>query len=119
MAALLTGASQVEAAAAANVNERTLRRWLERHDVRDELTRRQRELLKRGIRALQSGFADAAHALIRIATGQLPEATQVQATAAARVVELAIRVAELADVLPRLEALEAEAALRASARKVP
>lgn len=97
-----------KAAQAAHVSEATLRRWL---DGNAEFQRRhraaRRELLEGSARYLHAASASAANALWQIAREEKHSAAA-RVSAAKAIIELSMRGMEMLDVLPRLDAVEAQ-----------
>ena len=117
--ALLTHDRRDEAATAARVSERSLRRWLAEPTFRDALAAHRTRLLGDATSTLARGAARAAAALVEMAEGK--SATAARVAAARAVIDLALKAAEVDDLARRLEALEAKAAERevlAALRKV-
>lgn len=103
--ALLAHETQREAATAANVSERSLRRWLSQATFKAELARRGREALAMATLRLKRGALASARSLCAMAEGEV-EASGARVAAARAVVELSIRAAEIEDVAGRLDELE-------------
>jgi hypothetical protein len=97
-----------KAAAAANVREARLRQWLA-GNVNFQTRHREarRELIEGAARYLNAASANAANVLWLIARDE-KNSTASRASAAKAIIELSLRGIELLDVLPRLEAIEAE-----------
>jgi len=116
LAALCGGANQVEAAAAAGVSERTVRRWL-RQDLhfRKELSTTRHLALEAAATKLALAAEEAASRLVDLATapasvGLLPPATRLRACQA--VLEAALKASDQLDFEARLVALEDRLGLR-------
>lgn len=104
--ALLTHETQQDAAKAARVGQRSIRRWLTQEPFRAALARQRTRLLEEAGTVLARGASRAANSLVRMAGGELPPSSA-RVQAARAVLDLALRAAELDDVLKRLAELEA------------
>ena len=105
--ALLSGANRDQASAAAGVSVRTLDRWRgELPAFQDELRRRGREAVEGAAWRLRDSMKDAADVLTALMQDQEAPAS-VRLRAAQAVIDSGLKVIEAADILDRLEALEA------------
>ncbi len=104
--ALLREPTIARAAGAAQVSERTLRRWLQREDFRAAYERVCREALRAALAGLQAAAGEAVQAL-REVMGDA-DARPAERVSAARVaLDFALRGAELLDFEERIAVLEA------------
>lgn len=103
--ALLTHDTQIAAAKAARVGERSIRRWLRQDSFRAELARQRIRLVEEAASILARGAARAAGALVKMAVGEI-RASSSRVMAARAVVEQAARIVEAADFAARLAELE-------------
>ena len=103
--AILSNATLEQAAHAAKVTSRTLRRWSAMPAFKAELVRQRSALIGDALTALARGAGDAAAALHEIATN--PRAAAAARVAAARyVLELNAKFEDLGEIERRLKAVE-------------
>jgi hypothetical protein len=105
IAALLESATITEAAAKCDLNERTLRRYLDDTEFQKEYRSARRAVFEQNIVRLQSLHAGAVHTLERNLNC---ENASVEVRAAQIVIEASRKDFETLDVLERLEVLENE-----------
>lgn len=105
IAAILTAATQADAAREVGVSERTLRNWLQRSDFQAAIQEAAKEILLVTLSRLQGAAKDATETLIRSLNCGVP-ASEVRA--AGLILVNAIKVHEVYDLQARLEALERE-----------
>src|SRR5207253_435980 len=110
IAALLTRPTVAEAAQAAGVAERTLRRWFRDPAFAAEYRAAQRQSLEAAIGSLQGAAMEAVAALRRNLLPPAPAAVQTRAAVA--VLEQLARWRELDELAARVAALEAGSAMR-------
>jgi hypothetical protein len=103
--ALLAHETQGEAAKAARVGQRSIRRWLTQEPFRAALARQRSRLLEDAGGVLARGASKAAASLVEMATGK-GKASSPRVAAARAVLDIALRAAELDDVLKRIAELE-------------
>ncbi len=115
--AILVTPTYGEAATAARVGERSLRRWLTLPAFRSALARARTRLLDEAVTTLVKGATRAAASLVSMAVTET-RATPVRVAAARAVLDLALRATELGDIVARIEVLEAETAGRPGGRGV-
>lgn len=104
--ALLAHETQAEAAKAARVGQRSIRRWLTQEGFRAALARQRSRLLEDAGAVLARGASRAAASLVKMACGDMKAASP-RVAAARAVLDIALRAAELDDVMKRLAELEA------------
>ena len=101
--ALMTHSTMTEAATAAGIGERTLRRWLQDPGFLTAYREARRQAVDTALAQLQSLCAEAVQALRNNLAPRGPSSV----AAARAILEHATGAVELADVFERLEALEA------------
>lgn len=104
--ALLAHETQAEAAKAARVGQRSIRRWLTQDPFRTALARQRTRLLEDAGAVLARGASKAAASLVRMATGDM-KASAPRVAAARAVLDIAIKAAELDDVMKQVAELQA------------
>lgn len=103
--AILESDSMEAAAISAQVNRKTLYRWLENDLFKGELSRAKRLLINQGILKLQQGTSEAAATLIEICQDKdAPPSSRV--AAAREILGNTLKSIELEDIEERLKALE-------------
>jgi hypothetical protein len=107
IAALLTAPTVGDAAKAARVSEKTLRRWLAEPAFAEPYRAARRQALDTAIGTLTAATGEAVVTLRRNMSEAAPPAVQVRAAVA--LLDLALRGAELIDLAERVEQLEAAA----------
>jgi hypothetical protein len=105
ISALLAGQSHQQAAAAAGVSDRALRKWQHQPHFKAELERQRLELAKAGIASLQALTSKSA---ARLAALLDSEKEGVVLSTAKFVLQMAVATIDQAEILERLEALEQE-----------
>jgi hypothetical protein len=105
IAALISKATIAEAAAEAQISERTLQRWLLKPEFKTELAAAKSRILDGAINKLRSAAGGAVGTLIQVsdATGELASS---RVAAAKAIIELALRAGTIEDINRRLEELE-------------
>lgn len=103
--ALMSGMNFAQAATAAGVNEKTLRRWRDEEHFTSALQRRTNSIMGDATRRL-TGSLDAAVETMREVMEDAKVAPGVRLRAADYIVSHAIKLVEINDVLLRLQALE-------------
>lgn len=103
--ALLAHETQAEAATAARVGQRSIRRWLTQEPFRAALARQRNRLLEDAGAVLARGASKAAASLVKMATGE-GRVSSPRVAAARAVLDIAIRAAAHDDTLKRLADLE-------------
>lgn len=104
---VLEGATQAEAAAQVGCGVRSVGRWAASEAWQDAMGEARRRAFAEAVSQLHAGAAGAVRTLLRLVRDNgTPPAAAVAACRA--VLELANKGAETLDILPRLEALEAE-----------
>ena len=104
--ALLTGCTHVAAAAAAGVSSRTLSRWKDDPGFSKALKQRGRVALAGATTRLKASVDTAVDVLQDVMQdGETPAAVRVRAAVA--VIDGALKLAEVTDIMERLDALEA------------
>jgi hypothetical protein len=106
LASLLAGGDYLEAAAAADVERRTIYRWMENPTFYDVLLRRKTQAIDAASVRLAGGMDKAIGVMLRIMEDD-GAAPSIQLRAAHYYLSHALRVIELADILQRIEAIEA------------
>jgi hypothetical protein len=104
--ALLSGPTLRAAASSAGISETTLWRWLREPNFRAAYRRARREALERATSRLAALVETAVEALGEIVADRTVS-PHVRVSAASRIVEFALKAAEIEDVQARLEKLEA------------
>lgn len=105
MAALLSSATQAEAARRAGLSDRQLRRYLAKPDFQAEYRRRKSEMIEAATVQLQNSLIGAVRALVEICENE--EAAHLARISAARtILQYCAQYTETADILTRIEALE-------------
>ena len=105
--ALLAGQTPDEAAAAAGVSRATAWRWRQTKKFQRRLSAARDELLRAGVDRLVAGVAEAADTLRRNLTCGVPAAEN---SAAAKLLDGALRYQDALDLAARVTALEEQAA---------
>ena len=103
IAALLTARSIGEAAGIANINERTIRRWLEQPLFREALREAERAVLRNSLGRIQSLTAKAADTLESLLSAQ---SEPVRVAAAKEILQRAMDAAAVQELEERVERLE-------------
>ncbi len=103
IAALLTARSIGEAAGIANINERTIRRWLEQPLFREALREAERAVLRNSLGRIQSLTAKAADTLESLLSAQ---SEPVRVAAAKEILQRAMDAAAVQEWEERVERLE-------------
>lgn len=106
LAALLAGSDYLEAAAAAGVERRTIYRWVDDPKFYDVLQRRKTEAVDSASVRLAVGMHKAISVIMRIMDDEAA-APSIRLRAADHFLSHALRVIELADIVQRLDAIEA------------
>jgi hypothetical protein len=104
--AIVTGSTQAEAAAAASISLRQLRRWLQRDHVIREMRRQRSAASDAAMTVLAAGAADAARRLLDLSRAG-SNADSVRLTACRAVLDFVSRHQENVETVRRIEDLEA------------
>jgi hypothetical protein len=107
--AIAKGESLADSATAAGVSYRTARRWRLKPHVAEQIRNRVSENLAQTRAILSAGSSRAARGLVAMADGTAP-AEAARCSAARGVLESAMKLAELEDVIERLTKLEEQLA---------
>jgi hypothetical protein len=107
LAALLTNPTREQAAAAAGVNSRTLRAYLEDPEFQREYQKAYREIVQDATRQAQQGISPAIVALRTIIEDEEQPASA-RISAARSILEYGLKLTEVNDILEKLKALEAQ-----------
>ena len=111
IAALLAHSSIPEAARSIDIGERTLWRWLQKEDFREEYRRARAEVVRHAVVRVQAGMSQAVQTLMDVMLNdEAPASSRV--SAAKSMLDLGIKAVELEDLGSRLDRLEAEIAKR-------
>jgi uncharacterized protein (UPF0147 family) len=103
--ALLTSPSITAAAKQADIGETTLYRWLKESEFKAQYNEAKRELLSQAVSKLQQNSAEAVEVLREVANDKEAPASS-RVTAAKTTIEMALKSAELEDIVQRIEQLE-------------
>jgi hypothetical protein len=106
IAALLAHGTLGKSAAASNVSESTLRRWLKEPQFQDAYSQAKRQLLEGTINRLRSIGADGVNALHEVAIDRSSPAGA-RVSAGRSILEVLLRAVEVQDLAERLDKLEA------------
>jgi len=107
LSALLTNPTVREAAEAAGIPETTAYNWLRREDFAEEYKQRKRQAVAEASDYLQSRM-NAATQIITEIMNDADAPSQVRLNAAKAIVELGYKLVEQAEIIARIEALEAQ-----------
>lgn len=106
LAALAAGQTTTQAAEAAGVNPRTVRRWLEDDEFRDQVAQLRRDMLTGTVGQLTDAATQAVATLRDMLSAN---SEQVRVSAARAILSALVVVRESVDLEQRIDALEAEA----------
>ena len=106
LAALLTNPTVKEAAASVNIPETTAYNWLRRPDFAEEYKQRKRRAVSEASDYLQAKINEATQIIVEI-MGDADTPSQVRLNAAKAIIDTAYKVIEQAEIVARIEALEA------------
>jgi hypothetical protein len=107
LGALLANPTIRDASKACGVPERTLYTWLRRPDFKAEYDRRRGQLIQNAWDALHARLSAAVDVVAELME-EPSTPPQVRLSAARTVIDYSLKATEQLDILPRLEALEAE-----------
>lgn len=107
VAALINSSSISEAAQVAGVGERTLFRWLNEQEFKEQYRHARREVVAQALANLQRVCSTAVNTLSEIMENS-EASPSARVTASRAALELAIRSVETEDIMARLERLEEE-----------